>query len=328
MGAPFERVDIDIMEMSQICEGNWYVLVIVDYLIKWTEAFLMQDQSSKTIARLFVDDVICCHSVLNQLLSDRGTNILSDPILDIYQLTGMKKINTMCYHPQTDSLVENFNKTLHSMIAKHAKQFGMDWDKYLHHLLFAYGKKPHESTGEFPFYLLYGRDAQIPTKAALNILPTLHMLDAADYRTELVTGLTTAWNLACTCIAKAQSKQKLQYDKHAKPPTYRISDRVMVYMSHETSGKDCKLSLPYHGPYRIVDICSNCVAVKPVDKPDYEPILVNIDWIILCPAEVPDSSWLGYGYNTGGHKHQHKYSPTAITPAKPADHLYATRSEA
>ena len=326
VGAPFERVGIDVMEMPQTCQGNRYVLVIVDYLTKWTEAFPMQDQSSETIARLFVDNVICRHGIPNQLLSDRGTNLLSDLILDICVLTGMKKINTTCYHPQTDGLVENFNKTLRSMIAKQAKQFGMDLDKYLHHLLFAYRTKPHESTGESPFYLLYGRDARIPTEGALYASPTLHMLDAADYRTELVTGLSTAWDLARTCIAKAQKKQKLQYDKHSKPPTYRLGDRVMVYMPHETSGKDRKLSLPYHGPYRVIDIRGNCVSLTPVDNPDKEPILVNMDRIVPCHAEVPDSAWLGYGHSDAP-KRQHKYLPTAITPARPADHHYSTRSK-
>ena len=139
------------MEMPQTCEGNRYVLVIVDYLTKWIEAFPMQDQSSEIIAKLFVDHVICHHGVPNQLLSDRGTNLLSDLILDVCQLTSMRKINTTCYHPQTDGLVENFNKTLRAMLAKHAKQFGMDWYKYLHHLLFAYRTKPHDSTGNLPF---------------------------------------------------------------------------------------------------------------------------------------------------------------------------------
>ena len=89
-----------------------------------------------------------------------------------------------------------------------------------------------------------------------------HMFDAADYRTKLVTRLTQTWNLACPCITKAQ---KVQYDKHAKP---RISDRVIIYVPHEMSGKDQKLSLPYHVPYRITDIHSSCVSVKPVYKPD------------------------------------------------------------
>ena len=93
------------------------------------------------------------------------------------------------------------------------------------------------TTGESPFYLLYSRDACIPTETAIN---ALHMLDAADYRTELVTGLTEAWNSARICITKAQKKQQVQYDKCAKPPSYRISDRVMVYMPHEMSSKDQK----------------------------------------------------------------------------------------
>ena len=207
--APFECVGIDIMEMPQTCEGNRYVLVIMDYLTKWVEAFPMVNQCCETIARLLVDHVICRHSIPNQILSDRGSNFLSDLIMDICHLTGMKKINTTAYHPQTDGLVENFNKTLRAMLAKHSKWFGMDWDKHLQRLLFAYRTKPHDSTGESPFYLLYGRDARLPTESTLQSTPSLHMLDAADYRTELVVGLTAAWDIARTSIAKAQSKLKL-----------------------------------------------------------------------------------------------------------------------
>ena len=79
---------------------------------------------------------------------------------------GTKKANTTAYHPQTDGLVENINRTLVAMIAKHAKTFGRNWDTYLSQLLFAYRTKPHESTGESPFFLLYGRDARLPTDTA------------------------------------------------------------------------------------------------------------------------------------------------------------------
>jgi len=83
------------------------------------------------------------------------------------------------------------------------------------------------------------------------------MLDAADYYTDLVTGFTSAWNMARSSIAKTQSKQKLQYDKKAKAPAYKISDKVMVYMPYEATGKDRKLALLYHGPYHIIDITNN-----------------------------------------------------------------------
>ena len=65
-----------------------------------------------------------------------------------------------------DQLVEKMNRTLHSMLAKHAHKFGPDWDLYLQQLLFAHRVKPQDSTGEAPFYLVYGQDARLPTESA------------------------------------------------------------------------------------------------------------------------------------------------------------------
>lgn len=63
------------------------------------------------------------------------------------------------------------------------------------------------------FYLFYGRDAWIPIEEALYASLTLHILYGTDYRGELVTGLSAAWDLVHTCITKAQKKQKSQYDQ-------------------------------------------------------------------------------------------------------------------
>ena len=294
VGDPFDRVGVDILEMPQTSNGNRYLVVFVEYLTKWVEAFPTQDQTSETIAKLLVDHIICRHGVPRELLSDRGANLLSDLIQYICQITGMKKINTTAYHPQTDGLVENFNKTLRAMIAKHAQKFGNCWDKYVQHLLFAYRSKPHESTQESPFYLLYGRDARIPTETALSTVRTPYQVDIDDYKLDLVTGLTESWKIARTNIARAQKHQKTYYDKKAKKPQHVVGGRVMVYMPYEDQGKNRKMALPYHGPYRIIEVRpNNCVLVRPVDKPDDQPIFVSMDRIVSCPKELSDVSWLG-----------------------------------
>ncbi len=95
----------------------------MDYLTKWPEVFAISDQSAETIARLLVEHTICRHGVPNELLSDSGANFLSDFMTEICELTGIKKINTTAYHPQTDGMVEKFNSTLFSMIAKHAAHY-------------------------------------------------------------------------------------------------------------------------------------------------------------------------------------------------------------
>ena len=137
--------------MPQTAQGNRYTVVFADYVTKWVEAYPTVDQTSETIARLLVDHICCRHDVPAELLSDCGANLLSSLEVDLCRLLGMKKVNTTACHPQTDGLVENVNRMIRAMIAKHAHKFRNDWDKCLHQLLFAYHIKPHDSSGGSPF---------------------------------------------------------------------------------------------------------------------------------------------------------------------------------
>ena len=293
VGGPFHRVGVDIMELPLTVHGNRYVIVFIDYLTKWVEAYPTEDQTSETIANLLINEIICRHGVPEILLSDRGTNLLSAVIRDICNITGIKKANTTAYHPQGDGLVENFNRTLRSMIAKYCAIYGPNWDEYLQRLLFAYRTKSHESTKESPFFLLYGRDARIPTDEALTFEKSPYLIDTDDYKIELMRSLTEAWRIARDHIVQSQESQRRQYDKKAKERQYRVGDRVMVYMPQEVKGKTRKLACPYHGPYRVMEVYPSGLSVRPVDRPNDAPTRVNLERVTLCPAELPDTTWLG-----------------------------------
>ena len=53
------------------------------------------------------------------------------------------------------------------MLRKHVMKFGVQWDQYLHGVLWAYCNTPHKSAGEKLSYLLFGFDCRFPTEAAL-----------------------------------------------------------------------------------------------------------------------------------------------------------------
>ena len=57
-----------------------------------------RDQTAETVAQALVE-VISRHGVPAKLLSDRGTNFLSDLLHEVYVLLGIKKVNTSAYHP-------------------------------------------------------------------------------------------------------------------------------------------------------------------------------------------------------------------------------------
>ncbi len=66
-----------------------------------------------------------------------GTALLSRTIGELYELLGINSVRTSVYHPQTDGLVERFNRTLKTMIRKFVHEDAKNWDKWLEPLLFA-----------------------------------------------------------------------------------------------------------------------------------------------------------------------------------------------
>ena len=118
VSGPFDRVGVDILQLPKSSRGYQYALVFMDYLTKWPEVFPARDQSALTIAKILVEHIVCRHGVPAELLLDRGANFLSGLLHNVNTLLGIKKTNTTAYHPQTDGLVERFNRTLLDMLAK------------------------------------------------------------------------------------------------------------------------------------------------------------------------------------------------------------------
>ena len=76
------------------------------------------------------------------------------------------------------------------MLAKTVDQSGRDWDKRIPYVLYAYRTSVQESTKESPFFLLYGRDARLPTEAALTQPCTCYQVDIDDFnKTDLFRSL-------------------------------------------------------------------------------------------------------------------------------------------
>ena len=101
------------------------------------------------------------------------------------------------------------------MLAKTVERDGKDWDACLPYVLFAYRASIQESTQESPFYLMYGRDPQLPTEAVLSPPAVRHQVDVHDFKSELATRMAEAWELAQKHVVRAQKCQKAQYDRNA-----------------------------------------------------------------------------------------------------------------
>ena len=96
----------------------------------------------------------------------------------------------------------------------------------------------------------------------------------------------------------AQKKYKKQHDKKAKNSNIKVGDWVMVYFPHEETGKNRKLSRPWHGPYRVLSVNSPDITVSKVYFAQDGQMQIHLTRAKKCPAMFPHGF---YWYGTKRH---------------------------
>ena len=140
--------------------GNRYILTIADYFTKWTEAYPMTNMEATTVANILYT-FICRFGTPSYLHTDQGRNFEAKVIQELCVLMGIKKTRTSPYHPQSNGMVERFNKTLMGMLSTTAATEN-EWDSVLPSIMLAYRTSIHRTTGHSPFRMMFGGEARLP----------------------------------------------------------------------------------------------------------------------------------------------------------------------
>ena len=163
VGSPMDRIAIDILGPLPVTEaGNKYILIAADYFTKWVEAFSLPNQEARMIADVLVKEFVCRFGVPLSIHSDQGRNFESALFTEICHLMGIKKTRTTPYHPQSDGMVERFNRTLEMELSKFAEHQQKDWNEHIPFLMMAYRSAVHSTTGCSPAKMMLGRELKLP----------------------------------------------------------------------------------------------------------------------------------------------------------------------
>ncbi|UYV63435.1 hypothetical protein LAZ67_2004061 [Cordylochernes scorpioides] len=246
---PFQKIGMDLLGRFPVTNrGNKWIIVCTEYMTRFATTKAIPDAGAMEIAKFIVEEIILRHGAPQQIITDRGTNFMSQIIKQINNLSGINHLKTTAYHPQTNGLTERLNKTLTDMLSMYVDVEQKNWDEVLPFVTFAYNTAKQETTGFSPFFLVHGREAETTLDS---LLPYHDNDDVGDYVQHLITTAEEARHLAQLHLYRGQEKDRKYYDRKHRPVDYNVGDLVWLFIPVRQVGLSEKLIKKYFGPYRI-----------------------------------------------------------------------------
>ena len=97
---PFKRVAIDLIGpiSPPSKEGHRYILTLVEDATRYPEAVPLKNIDTETVAEALVD-IFSRLGIPEDILSDLGTQFVSDCMKEVARLLSIKQLTTTPYHP-------------------------------------------------------------------------------------------------------------------------------------------------------------------------------------------------------------------------------------
>ena len=257
-GYPMERIAVDILgELPRTENGNKYILVVGDYFTKWTECFPMPNMEAVTVARILVNEVFSRFGIPGKIHSDQGRQFESNLFQEMCRILQIEKTRTTAYHPQSDGMVERFNRTLTAMLSAFVSDHHTDWDEQLPIVMMAYRSAEHETTGQTPNMLMFGRETTTPLDILYEMPPAIKEIPANWWVWEIQERLESAHTLVRQHTGKAMNRQKNYHDMKLSYEVFEPGDDVYVYVPVKKVGCSSKFTSFWRGPYQVLQKLSD-----------------------------------------------------------------------
>ena len=140
------------MHVETSSGGYECILVIVDHFIRFACTSLPNKEPSTTAAERLCNDFVLRFGFPAKILHDQGKKLENNLFHQLEKLTGVQRLQTTPYHPQTNGKGERFNRRLLSMLRTLPEDRKSKWKDSVVH---AYNCTLNDATGFSPFYLLF-----------------------------------------------------------------------------------------------------------------------------------------------------------------------------
>ncbi|RDX87614.1 Retrovirus-related Pol polyprotein, partial [Mucuna pruriens] len=248
---PFSMWGIDVIGpiKPKASNGHRFILVVIDYFIKWIEAASYSTVTRSIVVKFIRKDIICRYGLPTHIITDNGTNLNNKMMTKLCEQFWIRHHNSTPYRPKMNGIAEAANKNLKKIVQKMLVTY-KDWHEMLPYALHEYRSSVRTSTGTTPYSLVYD------TKAVLRVeveIPSLMVmveveLEEAEWIQQCLDqlNLIEEKHLIALCHGQLYQKRiKKTFDKKVKPRETWCSKRYCLKDQRE------KWAPKYEGPYVV-----------------------------------------------------------------------------
>ena len=251
----FQNVYLDLVgPLDEDNEGNKYILTLQCELSKFVECCPLPNKESAQLARAFVNNFILRYGIPKSIITDQGTEFLSEVLKETCKILKIKQLHSTAYHHETIGSLENSHKNLNAYLRIQIARNSGFWSSWLPFWSFSFNNTVHTETKYTPYELVFGKICVLPSNIINNVDP-LYNFDS--YPHELKYRLQNAWADARSNLNSAKEKRKAKFDLKTKFVSYSIGDKILV-RNDAGSKKDAI----FNGPYTVVEDRAPNVIVK------------------------------------------------------------------
>lgn len=163
---PHERIVVDTIDLRRYSRDNRgykYIFTFIDSFSKFGWSYPSKRKDAICFSSCF-EKHIFTEGVWEILHTDNGGEFVNNEVNEITNRYKIKHVRGRPYHPQSQGVVERFNKTIKRRLRATLNSNDNNWVDHLDRIVYYYNNNKHRATGIKPFVLFKAHDSSIGKK--------------------------------------------------------------------------------------------------------------------------------------------------------------------
>nr|GEZ52178.1 reverse transcriptase domain-containing protein [Tanacetum cinerariifolium] len=202
--------------------GNKYILMAVDYLLKWVEAKALPTNEARVVCKI-LKSLFASFGTPCAIISDRGTHFRNDQFAKLMLKYGVIHRLATAYHPQTSGQMEVSNRSLKRVLERTVGENHASWLDKLDDALWAFRTTFKTPIGCTRYKLVYRKACHLPIE--------LNLLTVGDHSKVHLNELNELRDQAYENSLIYKEKTSRIHDSKIKDCIFNVGDRVLLFNS-------------------------------------------------------------------------------------------------